>query len=139
MKYDVDYFIEKFEAIPEKFWMEGAFKQGKRKCANGHCGVDLYHLDCLEGNKLADLLEPLKRTYLNKDLNLYTNKIYLVTATINDGDTKEYQQATPKQRILAALYDIKKMQQPALKTIIRYVAVSEKIRNDVPATLEEIN
>ena len=39
-KYDVLYFIEKFEAIPEERWYTGEFTNPynpKQKCALGHC------------------------------------------------------------------------------------------------------
>jgi hypothetical protein len=42
---------------------------------------------------------------------------------INNGCNYNYQQPTPKQRILAALYDIKKMQEPAHTDITKELAV----------------
>jgi hypothetical protein len=37
--YDVDYFIKKFEAIPEDKWIMGSFFFNSRSCALGHCGM----------------------------------------------------------------------------------------------------
>lgn len=38
MNYDVDYFINKFEAIPEEMWCVGLWVDSEgRKCALGHC------------------------------------------------------------------------------------------------------
>lgn len=87
MEYDVDYFIKKFEAIPDIKW--GMFccedKEG-RHCALGHCGginADIY----LTPESVA-LSEILKEVVL-----------------INDNMKTEYRQSSPKQRILAALND----------------------------------
>lgn len=46
--YNVDYFIRKFEAIPEERWITGAFVDPSGNCcAFGHCGVrsgdDVFH------------------------------------------------------------------------------------------------
>ena len=39
MKYTLEYFISKFEAIPENLWTVGTFEDDKGcKCAYGHCG-----------------------------------------------------------------------------------------------------
>lgn len=92
MKYTVDYFIKKFEAIPEELWCVNAFHAGNKSCALGHC-MDV-------SNNAA--------ACLSKILNYNVGQI-------NDGEANGYQQPTPKQRILAALHDIKQMQQPELK------------------------
>lgn len=89
--YDKNYFISKFEAIPEDRWMTGDFvDESGRCCAFGHCGVrplspgfnggdEAYALACLLRN---------------------------CTSSINDGQDDRYKQPTPKQRILAALRDV---------------------------------
>ena len=92
MNYDVDYFITKFEAIPEELWMIEYFEEVQKdgritRCALGHCGAS-------DANYSEEA----------KTLNLLLN--YLV-AGINDGANDRYQQPTPKQRILAALRDVK--------------------------------
>ena len=94
MKYDVDYFINKFEAIPEEQWCTGAFSlcdenENTQHCALGHCGYGV-GTKTVEGEALISLFEPE------------------LLPMINDDRSIEYSQSTPKQRILAALYDIKK-------------------------------
>lgn len=89
-EYTVDYFINKFEAIPEDEWFVGYFQNeynSKQKCALGHCDYDNIS-SSKEGRILINLL------------NGYVSEI-------NDGKHTQYQQTTPKQRILAALYDVK--------------------------------
>jgi len=51
---------------------------------------------------------------------------------VNDGNLRRYSQPTPKQRILAALYDIKKMQQPHYADITKELAVLPV--NEIPDT-----
>lgn len=88
MKYTVDYFIEKFEAIPEELWCIGTFQIGEKCCAFGHCGgTEHIGANTVECNELI--------------------KVLTVVAETNDGTNKLYQQPTPKQRILAALNDKK--------------------------------
>ena len=38
MEYTLDYFIKKFEAIPENHWFVGSLTNGSQYCALGHCG-----------------------------------------------------------------------------------------------------
>lgn len=100
MKYDVDYFIAKFEAIPEDLWMAGDFTDGVRCCAFGHCGEKGWTNPLTqESTCLSSLLEG-------------------EVARINDGNDDKYPQPTPKQRILAALRDLKPRER------IVYVAVN---------------
>lgn len=91
--YDVDYFIDKFERIPEELWLVGDFKNGNRFCAVGLCGEN-WGIITQESQAL--------RRVLNTES----------VASLNDGKDPRYQQPTPKQRILAALRDIKAKQQP---------------------------
>jgi len=80
--FDVDYFIKKFEAIPDEDWTTGQFENDiGQRCALGHCTF-------IESASLKDIL-------LDE------------VAEINDGTDGQYQQETPKSRILAALKDIK--------------------------------
>ena len=125
MEYTVDYFIGKFSAIPDKLWHTGNFEFMGKSCAAGHCGVR-------DGAKLNDevsaligMFSELKLTPRN-GYSFYGKPLFDTVAVINDGHTAEYQQETPKQRILAALQDVKAMEKP--KEIIRYVAVSENIK-----------
>jgi len=110
MNYDVNYFIKKFEAIPDELWFIGDFVDpvnGSAKCAFGHCGMtnSIGMNSCNEGAALHRL-----------------TKKYMV-ADINDGLDPNYRQPTPKQRILAALYDIKKLQEPQHTDITKQLAV----------------
>lgn len=93
--YDVDYFIAKFSAIPEEKWCSGTYEsiEGKR-CAYGHCGMKRHLLerDIPEANSLKEL---------------FHKTLGESPAYINDGLVELYPQDTQKQRILAALQDIK--------------------------------
>lgn len=138
--YNVDYFINKFEAIPEEKWCTGDFNlidiNGNiTYCANGLCGVYFNKQEYIvyktgEALALAEILSQLKITCDHT----YKDPIYATTAIINDGHTAEYQQPTPKQRILAALYDIKRIEQPYQVThlyIPHIVKISESILIEV--------
>lgn len=109
--YTIDYFINKFEAIPEELFFEGRFIEGDKKCSAGHCGTndENFHNNelPLETHALISLLKPFK-----VECDYYRSDLMKTIAAINDGTNPNYQQPTPKQRILAALYDIKKMQEP---------------------------
>ncbi len=124
--YTIDYFINKFEAIPDSRWVTGSFENLGRHCANGHCGVsnENYMSPPCEALFLAEILSPLKKEYW---IVIGDSPIFSVTVSINDGFTPEYQQPTPKQRILAALYDIKAMQAKQPEVIVKektvYVSV----------------
>lgn len=95
-----DYFIAKFEAIPDEKWTTGKYmdKDG-RCCALGHCGV-------LQVDDTADG----PRYLLSKEgdcLQFLIEKLRLTTVHhVNDGVDPHYQQPTPKARILAALRDL---------------------------------
>lgn len=97
MKYTVDYFIDKFEDIPEDNWVTGMTKDLELGCCvMGWCGG--YFTDQTTGlikilaGHMADTSNDFGRKY-----------VY----AINDGLLPIYQQLTPKRRILAALYDIR--------------------------------
>lgn len=93
--YDKAHFIAKFEAIPEDRWCKGQIEDDSgRCCAIGHCHPVLGGL-CSEGEALARLF-PGERHNCGK----------LIVARINDGEDPQYQQPTPKQRVLAALRDL---------------------------------
>lgn len=90
--YDVNYFIEKFEAIPESLWCEGKITDGDMHCAIGHCG-----------GVMNKELEGESQALVSIIFNVLGYGIF----QINDSITNQYPQPTPKQRILAALYDIR--------------------------------
>lgn len=102
MNYNLDYFIKKFEEIPEEKWCVGSFRNKQDQCcALGHCGVKAGNMnDPEEAHALKILMYP------------YYPVIGIVA--INDGlsygeptvDFTAYG-STPKQRILKALTEIK--------------------------------
>lgn len=93
--FDVDYFIAKFEAIPEEFWCVEYYTHRDNlavHCALGHCNehhqalFDEVFYGKSEANSLRGLID---------------------APNINDGKDPMYTQSTPKARILAALKDVK--------------------------------
>lgn len=136
MIYDVDYFIKKFESIPEDKWRTHMLEDERgRKCANGLCGVTS-ELSCtIESLSLKEVFSCLRLTRtsgcrMDEDFNDYSVKVEY----INDGITNEYQQPTPKQRILAALYDIKKMQNKDIESVEKCERI---VYVSVPVTITE--
>jgi hypothetical protein len=98
MTYTVDYFIEKFKAIPKKEWCTQVFVNRKgQKCAFGHCGSTVDNASSLESDALENLI----------DTNLSIVSVVNTVSAINDGRDFRFQQKTPKLRILAALRWIK--------------------------------
>lgn len=76
-----------FEGIPDEKWCTQVYiDDNGRCCAMGHLGPNT-----LRAQVVRDLFENI----------LVTN-----AATVNDGDHPDFQQPTPKQRILAALDEI---------------------------------
>ena len=93
-KYTVDYFIKKFEAIPSFRWTTGKTTEyfGFRRCAIGHC---------IQFTKYSQ--QSLHNLFY---INLGP---HITVAGVNDHGTEKYCNIeTPKERILAALHDIKK-------------------------------
>lgn len=84
MNYDKDYFIRKFEAIPEENWCMNSYGIAGVHCAFGHCGSTLKKAKTDESIALASLL-PENGTLINDRQNTF------------------YPESTPKQRILGAL------------------------------------
>lgn len=84
-----DYFIAKYEAIPEDKIIAGKWIDGKGGCCGmGHCGRFGPYQSTPESLALAAILPNWQG--------------------INDGFSLVYKQETPKQRLLAALRDAKK-------------------------------
>lgn len=99
-------FIIFFGGIPEEKWCSGQFLNAeKQSCANGHCGVGINgKWETEKSIRLHDVFQvlPFADEY---DANRST---YSSTAAfINNGLVKIYLHQTPKQRILAALHDVK--------------------------------
>lgn len=92
--YTVDYFIQKFEAIPEEKWTTQVYRDGDSCCVLGHCGV--YNVYTDEANALSKII---------------LDNLHRSVADINDGFSSTFTQPTPKARILAALRDIQKKQE----------------------------
>lgn len=130
--YTVDYFINKFSNTLDNLWCVGTLLNSENQsCANGWCGVRIVDGDFAptkESISLKHLFHCLStdKNHDNVRFPLYSD----IAATINNGEDERYRQPTPKERILAALYDIKKMQEPhpePIKEKIRYVSVPTSI------------
>jgi hypothetical protein len=131
--YTVDYFIKKFEAIPEEDWND--FVQydtsTQTRCALGHCdpfnknSIKVNGLRTAEGMGLVKLFDSVG--FGMKSGNWITY--------VNNGRSVNYLQPTPKKRILAALYDIKKLQTKDIDTGGK--AKERIVYVSVPATITE--
>lgn len=100
IKYDVDFFIDFFTAIPEDRWCTLWFTDGDKHCAAGHVIFFKNYPNNTESYKIFEVL-----------YNLFdSNGMYQNITGISDGIDINYQQSTPKQRILAALRNIKNKQ-----------------------------
>lgn len=102
MNYNIDFFIDFYEKTKEEDWCVERFAiyfpGSVQRCALGFCEV-------MDGDN--------NYTQTRAALWGLNNGI----AIINDGHDPNYQQPTAKQRVLAALYDIKKSQYPELSTV----------------------
>lgn len=136
--YTVDYFIKKFEAIPEDSWCTGQFVDhfSGQRCAQGHCLMNYKNNEAIDDRLDAwcrlnfKVLHPDVDTEIYHFLELFESANINV-ADVNNGNHFCFTQPTPKQRILAALYDIKNLQDidtGAKRERIVYVAVSETIK-----------
>lgn len=92
MNYDVDHFIAKFEGTRDDEWLVGQLMlpDGSKRCALGHCR-----------NSVEAITEE------SKALAQLFNECDLGVIDVNDGFDRRYPQKSTKQRILAALRDIK--------------------------------
>lgn len=127
MVYDVDYFINKFEGIPENKWTTGnmGIMGQTLKCALGFCGIKKdYYPETKQSRALSKLFggKVISQGYYD------VSNVYYVNDGIPSGLGIKYLNInSPKQRILAALYDIKKMQQPEYKDATRELIESINI------------
>lgn len=115
MEYTLDYFIKKFEAIPEEKWTTKSYGSDGVHCALGHCMGNKYTLTNSEIETLVKL------TGLCFGYTEFEGGDSTLIANINDGLNSNYKQETPKQRVLAFLNDLKAKQnaiQPAPATQI---------------------
>lgn len=91
MKYDAQYFVDKFSPIPDEQWTTGTYEdENGCKCALGHCG-DGSDTETFEGSALMNIARAMLRDIV----------------MINDRHDEDYLQLTPKARILAFLEDAK--------------------------------
>lgn len=107
-RYTVDYFIKKFEAIPDANWIVDTYYDWKTEacCVLGHCGVRLIG-QTLKKSEEADVLWKIFR-----DVGLHpTNVNDCYGQIVKDGVIINVPPRvifnTPKARILAALEYIK--------------------------------
>lgn len=128
--YTVDYFIKKFEAIPENLWCVMSRAKDNQRCALGWC------YPTSEEAKASQLWNYSQTSQEEKELNAFIRLINPSWAAggVNNGIYPQYSQPTPKQRILAALNDIKAMQEKEqkperIKTV--YVSVPETVKEQV--------
>ena len=106
----VEYFIAKFEAIPDDKWHVGSYDgPDNSHCALGHCGEYPASPENHEARTLTGLL-----MHVRGDTSLRARTIPGSggngPAVVNDGKSSRYQQPTPKARILAALRDVQAKQ-----------------------------
>lgn len=98
MKYDLDYFITKFSAIPECDWLEGSLQgdEPECKCALGHCNVT--DLDRITQEEAIALIKIFGGKYASECDVVYD---------VNDGNSSRYKGNNPKERILNRLNELK--------------------------------
>lgn len=99
--YDVDYFIEKFEKIPEDKWCVGRFDDGYgAKCALGHCGAyEGMHHDTPELTAIHALVGNWKGGGGLTIVDINDGYLYAMRPKLSA--------ATPRERVLNALRLIK--------------------------------
>ena len=100
MKYDIDYFIAKFSAIPEEKWCTGKFMNDTGQC----CALGF----CLPGYKGTAELDEENNTEFLSIQTIFGKIKYKDITDINDRRSVGFKQPTPKQRVLAALEFITK-------------------------------
>lgn len=94
-KYNVQYFIDKFTAIPSAEWIKGALSFNGKHCALGHCGERVIGVTTAESAALREII--------------HTNYQGASVIHINDGNTwarKLFPNKTVKGRVIAALKGI---------------------------------
>lgn len=131
--YDLDYFIAKFKTIPDKKFCVNYFfsiteyqlfgftiySKITARCAQGHCVpkelID-FVLDKREGFTISEVADyiPEWAALLEITGGCMANGDPLI-ALINNGHIPEYQQSTPKARILAFLDDLKIVEEMELE------------------------
>ncbi len=100
-EFTLDYFIAKFESIPEDKWTTcGLYKENGRYCALGHCGMD-------KGLSMSKVPEAYALYKLTLGILGYS-----IITQVNDNTSIKFAVlgATPKQRVLAYLKQLKAQQ-----------------------------
>lgn len=151
--YDVDYFIKKVESIPEENWTTGEYHNISGACCmHGHCGTGTTDSSAsIESMALYKIFKKLnitdkdvKENVVSRDsltaiIRMNDMSVLLgdpcdVVIFINDGYISKYQQTTPKERILAALKDVKKIidaeNQPVVKEVVVEKIVYKTVQVD---------
>lgn len=110
MKYDVDYFIEKFEAIPEEKWIKGGtydFAGTGNHCVLGHCGIKNMHdkVRLNDEQKALFKIFGASTNYMYKGRNMGPNwsKVY----EVNDKGTSKL---SAKKNVIEFLKSVKHKQ-----------------------------
>lgn len=99
--FTIQYFIDKFTAIPEDQWCSytQVNAQGQR-CAYGHCVPE----DLRKGNTGVNALAfPEGKAFYQLEKIYFSGLRNFSFAHINNGEEERFQQPTEKQRVLAAL------------------------------------
>ena len=109
-QFDVNYYIQKFEAIPEELWCVQVYQDGDKCCALGHCGNRTF-IHCTPTKPENSFSEET-----NKLRSLFYTFLDELVSNVNDGvpfytgKYEFYNEDTPKKRILKALQLIKEKQ-----------------------------
>jgi hypothetical protein len=108
--YTIQYFIDKFSAIPEDQWCSRTqINASGQRCAYGHCApAGLTLLNFSNGAHFPEgaAFAQLDKTYFPCE--------YFQFADINNGEDLRFQQPTEKERVLAALQWCKEQEAQAL-------------------------
>jgi len=115
-KFDADYFINKFSAIPDWRWLSGNIgfrdEPSAPHCAVGHCCPSEFRIRYFIEHPDATGDEQAQEALALERLLGGTAQVGSWLATkINDGLDPRYKHDSPRSRILAALYDVKQQQQ----------------------------
>ena len=119
--YTIQYFIDKFSAIPEELWCSDIQQNDRgQRCAYGHCRP-VEELEMGAGNDGEYTGE--MRGLGSMSIEYFGNSMHM--AHINNGTHPRFQQPTEKQRVLAALQWCK--EQEAQKIIDKALSQEESI------------
>lgn len=130
--YTIQYFIDKFSAIPEDKWCSYTQQDNQgRRCAIGHCLPTKERRMLKSGDYLFP--EDGSATEEGKALNILSLQcLGTYIAMINNGNDHRFQQPTEKQRVLAAFQYAK--EQEAQKVIDK--ALCEPEEEDIEIEVE---